>query len=284
MYEGYWAVQWDAPLDANGQPIPTEVVSYPNNIQNFLNDYAFTTTNGASISASTEAINYRLGFTNMTHKGLIPNSDLHRNNLSLNASSKLWNQLTISTDINYSNSWADNRPASNRGSNPLQWAYSHPTNIDITKLQDYGSGNDIKRVSGNHENPYYVAHGINNSFNRHRIYGNIVANWEISPAFSIRGRYILNRTDEVQESKIGPGYLREPNNGAYGIETGDAMERNMDLLGTYKKDWDDFAVSVSAGGNLMYQKWSNITNSSKSGSGLIVPDLYTVQNISTIRE
>jgi TonB-dependent SusC/RagA subfamily outer membrane receptor len=43
--QGFYAVQWDAPLDANGVPIPTEVVSYPNNIDNFLNDYAYTTTN-----------------------------------------------------------------------------------------------------------------------------------------------------------------------------------------------------------------------------------------------
>src|SRR5690606_34287183 len=47
---GYWAVQWDSPLDANGVPIPTEVVSYPDNVKNFINDYAFTTTNGVAIS------------------------------------------------------------------------------------------------------------------------------------------------------------------------------------------------------------------------------------------
>ena len=279
--KGYWAVQWDAPLDANGQPIPTEVVSYPDNTKNFLNDFAFTTTNGASLSNSTEAVNYRLGFTNMTHSGLIPNSDLFRNNLGLAVSSKLWDKLTVSTDLNYSNSWANNRPASNRGSNPLQWVYSHPANIDIRKLKDYGTGNDVLRVSGNHENPYFLAHDVNNSFNRDRLYGNIVLNWEISPAFSLRGRYILNKTNGVEETKIAPGYTKEPNNGAYGIVTSDAMERNIDLLGTYHQDWDDFAVSVSAGGNLMYQKWSSISNSSKSGSGLIVPNLFTVQNISS---
>lgn len=203
--KGYWAVQWDAPLDANGFPIPTEVVSYPNNINNFLNDYAFTTTNGAAISSSSKDLNYRLGFTNMTHGGLIPNSDLHRNNITLAASSKLWDKLTISTDINFSNSWADNRPASNRGSNPLQWAYSHPANIDIRKLKDYGSGSDVLRVSGNHENPYFLAHEVNNSFNRYRVYGNVVANWEISPSFSVMGRYTMNKADEVEESKIAPG-------------------------------------------------------------------------------
>jgi len=279
--KGYWAVQWDAPLDANGQPIPTEVVSYPDNIKNFLNDFAFTTTNGASISSGSQVTNFRLSFNNMTHSGLIPNSDLHRNNISLAASSKLSDKLTVSTDINFSNSWADNRPASNRGSNPLQWAYAHPANIDINKLKDYGTGSDILRVSGNHENPYFLADDVNNSFNRYRIFGNVIANWDISSAFSVMARYSLNKSDEVEESKIAPGYTKEPNNGAYGIATANGLESNMDILGTYKKDWDDFAVSASIGGNLMYQKFSNVSNSSKSGSGLVVPNVFTVQNISS---
>ena len=279
--KGYWAVQWDAPLDANAQPVPTEVVSYPNNINDFLNDYAFTTTNGASISSGSQMTNFRLSFNNMTHSGLIPNSDLQRNNLSLAASSKLSDKLTVSTDINYINSWADNRPASNRGSNPLQWAYAHPANIDINKLRDYGSGNDIVRVSGNHENPFFLAHDVNNSFNRYRIFGNLVANWQITPSIGIMGRYSMNKSDEVEESKIAPGYTREPNNGAYGIRNANGLESNMEILGTYKKDWDNFAVSASIGGNLMYQKWSEITNSSKSGSGLVVPNVFTVQNISS---
>ena len=279
--KGYWAVQWDAPLDANGVPIPTEVVSYPDNAKEFLNDYAYTTTNGVSISSSSQAINYRLGYTNMTHGGLIPNSDLHRNNVSLAASSKLWNQLTISTDINFSNSNADNRPASNRGSNPLQWVYSHPANIDIRKLQDYGTGSDILRVSGNHENPYFLAHEVNNSFNRYRVYGNITANWEISPLFSVMARFTLNKADDTEETKIAPGYLKEPNNGTYGIVTSNGLERNAEIMGTYKKDWENFTVSASIGGNLMYQKGSSISNSAKSGSGLIVPNVFTVQNISS---
>ncbi len=279
--KGYWAVQWDAPLDANGVAIPTEVVSYPNNINNFINDYAYTTTNGASISNSNASTNYRLGVTNMTHSGLVPNSDLHKNGLTLSASSKVRDNLTISTDLNFSNSWANNRPASNRGANPLQWAYSTPANIDILKLRDYGTGNDIKRVSGNHENPYFLAYDVNNSFNRYLVYGNIVANWEVSPAFNIMGRFTLNKTDEVRETKIAPGYLNEPNNGAYGIVNRTGLERNMDMLATYKKNWDNFTASISAGGNILYSKASSISNSSKSGSGLIVPNVFTVQNISS---
>ncbi|MDB4583155.1 SusC/RagA family TonB-linked outer membrane protein [Draconibacterium sp.] len=279
--KGYWAVQWDAPLDANGTPIPTEVIAYPNNINNFINDFAYTTTNGAAISSTNKNTSYRLGVTNMLHAGLVPNSDLKKNSISLAASSKMRDNFTVSTDINFSNTWADNRPASNRGANPLQWAYSTPANIDILKLKDYGTGNDVKRVSGNHENPYFLAHEVNNSFNRYRIYGNITANWEVAPFLNIMGRFTLNKSDEIRESKIAPGYTNEPNNGSYGIANSNGLERNLDVLATYKKDWDSFSVSASAGGNILYSKASRTSNSSKSGSGLIVPNVFTIQNISS---
>ncbi len=278
--KGYWAVQWHSPLDANGVPVPVEVISHPNNIRNFINDYGFTTTNGASIFGSNASLNYRLGFNNMTHTGLIPNSDLNRNNLSLSASSRVREHLTISTDLNFTNTWAENRPASNRGTNPMQWAYNHPTNIDIRLLQDYGTGNNIKRVSNNHENPYYLAYDVNNSFNRYRVYGNMAATWEISPNFSVMGRFTMNKSDEVRETKIAPGYSKEPNNGAYGIVSSNGLERNMDALATYKHDGEVFSITASAGGNILYSKASSITNASKAGSGLIVPNVFTIQNIS----
>lgn len=277
--KGYWAVQWNAPLDANGVPIPTEVVSYKNNIRNFIKDFALTTTNSAAISGGNEALNYRLSFTNMTHSGLIPNSDLNRNSMALAATSKVRSNVTVSTDINFTNMWADNRPASNRGANPLQWAYSNPVNIDIRQLKDYGSGNNILRVSGNHENPYYLAYDVNNSLNRYRVYGNIVANWKITTKINAMGRLTMNKTDEVRETKMAPGYTQEPNNGTYGIVSSNGLERNMDALVTYSDKWSDFSWTVSAGGNILYSKGSSMSNSAKTGTGLIVPNVFTVQNI-----
>ena len=217
----------------------------------------------------------------MVHSGLVPNSDLNKNGLTLSALSKVRENFTVSTDINFSNTFADNRPASNRGANPLEWVYKHPANIDILKLEDYGTGSDIARVSGNHENPYFLAYDVNNSFNRYRIYGNIVANWEISPVLNVMGRFTMNKIDEVRETKMAPGYTKEPNNGAYGIVNSNGLERNIDILGTYKNNWGDITASISAGGNILYSKASSISNSSKSGSGLVVPNVFTVQNISS---
>lgn len=279
--KGYWAVQWNSPRDANGVQIPTELVSYPNNVKDFLNDYAFTTTNGISISNTSKLINYRLGYTNMTHKGLIPNSDLNRNNLSLSASSKVRENLTVSTDINFVNSYAKNRPAGNRGTNPLQWAYFTPPYININELRDYniGQGNTIKKVIEDSENPWMLAYDVNNSFNRYQLFGNVMATWEISPKFSLMGRMTLDKSDEVRETKIGLGYSQEPNNGAYGISTSNNLEHNIDGLFTYKDNSESFSWNISVGGNTRYAKGSSVSNSSKNNSGLTVPNLFTLTNI-----
>ena len=279
--KGYWQVQPFAPLDANGVPVPTELVSHPDNYKNFINKNAFTTTNSVAISSSSNAVTYRLGVSNMTNKGLVPNSDLNRNNLSLTTTSQVLKNLSVSSDINFSQNWSDNRPATQeRGTNPLQWAAWTPPNVDIRQLKNYKlGGSEILRIGDGWENPYYLAYGINNSFKRNRLIGNISATLDITKKISVKGRYSINKTDEVRESKIDPGYTDEPNNGAYGIATSENMERNIDLMATFKDNWNDFSTTISAGGNLLYSRGSNISNSSKPGAGLIIPYVYTVQNI-----
>ncbi len=281
LNKGYWQVQPFAQLDANGVPIPTELVSYPDNYKNFINKSAFTTTNSVSISSNSETVTYRLGVSNMMNEGLIPNSDLKRNNLTLSATSRVRQNLRVSTDINFTQNSSDNRPSTQeRGANPLQWAAWTPPNVDIRTLKDYKlGGKQIKTIGDGFENPYFLAYGINNSFNRNRILGNVAATWDITPKLSVMGRYSLNKTDEVRETKMDPGFSKEPNNGAYGIVSSEGMERNMDALATFKDTWNDFSLTASVGGNVLYSKGSSISNSSKSGSGLIIPYLYTVQNI-----
>jgi TonB-linked SusC/RagA family outer membrane protein len=277
--KGYFAVQWNAPLDANGVPIPTELKSYPNNIKNFVQT-GITTTNSLTVTNSTKALNYRLGVTNMENTGLVPNSDVNRNSFSLSATSNLNDKLEISTNVNVVHSFADNRPASNRGANPLQWAYAMPANIDIRSIKDYDlPGTDVLSLSNDYNNPYFLANEVNNSYSRYRVFGNMALDWKLSPSFNIRTSYNLNSYNQTQETKMSPGYSGETNNGTYGISKTDGVETNVDLLATFTKEFGDFDMSISGGGNLMYQKSSGISNSAASRVGLVVPDLFTISNI-----
>jgi len=281
--KGYLAIQWHSPEDANGNKIPIPLVGYPDNFKNFV-ETGITTTNGVSVSSNAELMNFRLGFTNMSSKGIVPNSDLFRNNLSFSSSVRALDKLTVSTNFNINRSWSNNRPSSNRGTNPLEWAIKFPVNINLQDLQDYwepGQEGIQQRTpkNGLYNNPYFLANEINNSFVRDRVFGNLKAEWQISPEISLMGRYSLDRYSERRETKMAPSYTKEPNNGAYGVVNISNLESNIDFLGTYTKQLSDFGISVSAGGNSSYRKGSSVSNSSKSGAGLIVPEVYSLSNI-----
>ncbi|WP_406752203.1 SusC/RagA family TonB-linked outer membrane protein [Aquirufa salirivi] len=280
--KGYSEVQWNSPLDANGKKIAMPLISHKDNVAKFVQT-GITTTNGISIANSNDQFNYRLSYSNMQNQGIIPNSDLFRNTLNLNTSIKVNKKLTLSNNLDVSRSSSNNRPAGNRGTNPLEWAYNVSPHIDILELKNYwmpGQEGLQQRTQYNsvYNNPYFLANEVNNGFVRDRLFGNIRLDYQITPEISLMGRYALDTYTEQREMKIANSYTNDPR-GAYGNINLANFESNADFLATYKKDIKDFSLSFSVGGNARYQRGSNITNASKSGTGLIVPGAFNVQNI-----
>jgi TonB-linked SusC/RagA family outer membrane protein len=280
--KGYSEVQWNSPLDANGKPIPMPLVSHPDNVKNFVQT-GITTTNGISIANSTDQITYRISYSNMQNRGIIPNSDLFKNTLNFSSSLKLSEKLRMSTNFDISRNNSNNRPAGNRGSNPLQAAYNTSPHIDLRELRNYwmpGQEGLQQRTpfNGIYNNPYFLAYEVNNGFTRDRVFGNLRADWQITKDISFMGRYSLDTYQEQRETKIANSYTNDPR-GAYGLINIGSFESNADFLATYKKDIGNFGFSVSAGGNYRHQKGSNLTNATRNGTGLIVPGVFTIQNI-----
>ncbi|AWV97057.1 SusC/RagA family TonB-linked outer membrane protein [Arcticibacterium luteifluviistationis] len=280
--KGYKAIQWNSPLDANGNRIPTDLVSYKDNVANFVNT-GITTTNTAAISNNTELMNYRVGFTNMLNNGLVPNSDLFRNNISVSSDVNAAKNLVFSTNVNVNRSWSNNRPSGNRGTNPLEAAYKVSPHINILELEDYWvPGQEglrqLSQAEGEYNNPYFLANEVNNGFTRDRVYGNLKADWTIAPSLKLMVRYGVDQYSEQRETKIAPSYTNEIY-GAYGLINLNRYESNADFLATYTKDISDLNVSVSVGGNTRYEKGNNTKNATRNGgSGLIVPGVFTLSN------
>jgi len=280
--KGYNAIQWNSPTDASGNKVPTPLVSHPNNVRDFVRT-GVTSTNGVSISNNSEKVTYRVSYSNMTNRGIIPNSDLFKNTLAISSVLRVNNKLTLSTNLDFSRNNSNNRPAGERGTNPLQWAYAVGSHIDINDLRDYWvSGKEgLQQKSqsiGNYNNPWFLAYEVNNSFVRDRIFGNVKAEWQLTPDIKLMGRYALDTYNEQRETKIAKSYTGEPN-GAYGLINLKRYERNADFLATYTKRFNGLGVVISAGGNNRYSQSSDISNSSKNGAGLVIPGLYTIQNI-----
>ncbi|MBC9909702.1 SusC/RagA family TonB-linked outer membrane protein [Chitinophaga varians] len=279
---GYEEVQWNSPKDQNGKSIPMPLVSHKDNAKNFVNT-GMTTTTAVSLANNNDKIAYRVGYANMTSKGIIPNTDLFKNALNLNSSLQLHSKLSFSANMDFSRTHSNNRPAGDRGANPLQAVYTISPHIDVRDLKDYwmpGQEGLQQRTQANgvFNNPYFLAYEVKNGFVRDRVFGNIRADWKILPSLSFMARYSLDTYQEKRETKIANSYINNPG-GAYGIINLSNFERNIDVLLTYKKDIGDVDFSVSAGGNKRYQTGKNIITSTKDGTGLNTPGVYTIQNI-----
>src|SRR5690606_37673065 len=134
--KGMMAYQWPY-FNQNGELEARPLVSHPDNYKEFFNT-GVTTTNGFAITDAKERLNYRLSYNNMLHRGIIPNSDLNKNTISLSSSLKIVEKLTLGSSINFTTSGADNRPStSNRGANPLQALFDLNSHINIDDLKDY---------------------------------------------------------------------------------------------------------------------------------------------------
>lgn len=291
LNQGIKAIHW--PYTAQeletGIPVARELRSH-NNPRNFFNT-AITSTNNISIQDNTEKIDYRLSYNDLKNKGFIPNTDLYKHSLNLNSSINLNTAISVSSSLNYTKTYSDNRPAGNRGANPIQAMYELAPHIDIRDLKQYWLpgfeglfqnspfefGDDPTETEWN--NPYYLANEVNNGFVRNRFYGNVRGDWKVTDDFSAMVRYNYDEISEQRETKISNGYTNEIN-GAYGITDLFRKEINVDFLLTYEKKFEDWDFSVSLGGNQRKFDGSTVSSSTKDrGQGLLTPNLFTLSNI-----
>lgn len=292
--KGYSAVQW--PYSAqeleSGVPELKPLTSQgANNAEEFF-ETAITSTNSVSIEDNTDTVAYRLSYTNMTHTGFIPNTDLGRDNISLNSSVQLNDKFKVSSSLNYTKSGAKNRPGGDRNGNPIQALYDINPSLDINDMKDYWRegfeglkqnapynwGDDADDFDYN--NPYFLANEVNNGFERNRVFGNVKAEYQFNDKFTLMARYNYDETGETRETKISSGFRRE-RNGFYGVQNIKNQEINTDWLLSYNDQFgDDWSLNASAGGNMMKRKSSQISTQSKNGgAGLIVPNVFTISNI-----
>lgn len=279
---GYKAVQWNSPLDANGNPVPLPLVSHPDNMQNFLQS-GITTENSVAVANNTESMRYRISYSNMRNRGMIPNTDLFRNTLDISSSLKINSKLRLSTNIDLSRNNSDNRPAGGQGVNPLQWAYFVSPHIDIRDLKNYWEPGQVgiqqrTQYNGEFNNPWFLANEVKNSFKRDRLYGNIKLDWDISRRLSLMVRYGLDTYDEERRMEVPYSVIDDPR-GAFTLVNLKSFESNADFLATYKNSFNDFSLSASVGGNVRSQIYESVQNGSIPGTGLMVPGVYTLQNI-----
>jgi len=215
--QGYTAPHFMSPLDENGNKIPIELKSYPDNAKNFL-ETGVTSVNNLSVSGSRGFGSYRVSYDMMRHNGMIPNSDLKRDAISSVAEFNVGQTIKLRTHLNFLRSSSPNRPATRRGANPLFALYNWSA-VDVRDMKQIwlpGQEHIAQRRPGTgQDNPYFLAYELTNAFTRDHAYGNVEAEWKPLENLTLLGRVAHDMFNENQETKIPWSYSRASKGGYY---------------------------------------------------------------------
>jgi TonB-linked SusC/RagA family outer membrane protein len=304
-FDGSPVFQWDALIpesDNYNKATPWESAG-DNGAISFFN-VAQSYTNSLSLQGGNEKTTFRLSYRNLNQKGILPNSKLVRNNISINATHKATDKLTVAVNANYVTSSATGRNSSGYSGNILssyrQW---WQTNVDVTDLKSlyektgrnvtwnpnysYGSGSTNPIFW---DNPYWTRQENYQNDTRDRIFGNITTSYAFTDKLSAMFRVTVDNYSLLREERKAVGSIANP----FGVPAAGTTspadqtsgyyrsdrrfnENNIDLILTYKTDINkDFNLSLMGGTNYRQNKMTEI--SASTNGGLIVPELYALTN------
>lgn len=268
----------------NGAAITgTPLIPHPDNVKDFF-ETGVTYNNNISLSASNDKSDFRLSLSRMDSKGTLPNVDLTRNTVNLNAGYNFTRNFSVKANVNYINSESSNRPSMGYGpENPMYTFAWFGRQVNINSLRNYWQAGQegIKQFhfnSGWNDNPFFTMYENTNGFSKNRMFGSIALTYNLTKELQLMARTGIDFFYDNRQSKRAYSTQRFPT-GAYKQEDVFFSEQNSDVLLRYNKALNEiWKLNVSGGVNSMVQ--DNAYKSSFA-NGLSVPGVYNLGNTST---
>ncbi|PZV87140.1 TonB-linked SusC/RagA family outer membrane protein [Algoriphagus aquaeductus] len=300
LNQGQLIAQFDSPsVDIDGNPVragdvlsrtfpngtftpitPTPWISRPNNVRDFFRT-GVTSQQAIALSAGDEKGGFRAGYTNFRNQGILPNTDLMRDGISLSLDRQLTDRLRFDLFSNYVNSRSNNRPNLGYGYENVMYGFNWTgRNFNIASLRDYWQAGQegIQHYDFNYlwtTNPYLTLFENTNGFDKNRFLGNASATYDFTDKLSLRVRLGADIFDDKRTFRRAFSTNRRVF-GGYREDQISFQEINTDFLLSYAdRLGSQWTYSLSAGANRMNQE---ISNAYTEANQLALPGIYNLEN------
>lgn len=278
---GSWGPKFDGSqqLYYNGENRP--YVAQPNNVENFF-ETGSSVVNTLAISKSNDKSSLRFSYSNSAMKGILPNSEVDRNNFNLRGFSKITDKFSLDAKVTYFLQGAKNR-ATQGTEGIMAYVYGLNRNIDMNDLKTYQNldeGYGVISATNSGGNPYWILNNDKNEDSRRRFTGFAKAQYDFSDAFKAFVRVGTDAVSHDTESYSAVGHhFYEDGRINYGAN--DRTETNYDLLLMYNKDInEDFNLSVNVGANALH---ATVKSSNIFGEDFKIPGKYFIGNTDPLK-
>ncbi|NIF06903.1 SusC/RagA family TonB-linked outer membrane protein [Chryseobacterium sp. Tr-659] len=284
---GYFETpQYNSPVDpVTGKLVPLPWISRgKDNIKNFF-DTGIIQSNNVSVDWGSEKATFRLSFSNIYQKGIVPNTNLKTTSISLAGSVNPIKDLMINSTLTYNKEYTSNFPEVGYG--PTNYLYNlvlwTGADVDIRDLRNYWvagkEGYQQRHYNVSYyNNPYFQAYEYLRPYYKDNILGNVNVEYKIVPNLSAKARvganiYSLNREFREPKSYIGYG---NKSLGNYTQVNGNYFDITSELGLKYQNHYsDNFTLS---GEMYVSNYYRELKNSEIRTDGLVTPGWYNLFN------
>ncbi|WP_281323321.1 SusC/RagA family TonB-linked outer membrane protein [Flavobacterium aestivum] len=260
---------------------------------------AQTFNNSVSLEDGTDKTNFVLNFNNFKENGILPNSELKKNNVSLKFNHKFTDKLSASAFANYSAQKTVGRNTTGYGGDNIMGQFRQwwATNVDIKEQQEAFERSGGQNISWNMadpangntsakywDNPYFTRYKNYQSDERNRFIGYAQLDYKVNNWLSASGKISTDSYAELREERKAAGSL----NSVFGINRlavpsgyqkydGMFSEQNYQFTLNFKKNiTEDFSLTGLLGVNALRTR--RVSTLSSTEGGLIIPGIYSLSN------
>ncbi|MBU6261624.1 MAG: SusC/RagA family TonB-linked outer membrane protein [Bacteroidetes bacterium] len=264
---------------------------YQNNYVKEFFQTGVNVTNSVSVSGGNDKTTAFFSYANMSVKGVMPTNTYTKHNITLNQSTKLFNdKLTVSSNVIFAYEESKNRPGAGYYNNPLTGLYLFARERDFnsykTNYQVFNPDRNIYKMNWysteeKQNNPYWEINNNSKLQTSSRVIANVKLSYDIAKHVKFETRANIDYNDVLRDNRYAAGgnSVSVSPNGTWSYTKYNDQALYADGIFTYNNTFGSYSVSALAGAS--YQK-NTFNNGMSVGNGtvaLMYPNFFTFANM-----
>ena len=262
--------------------------------KNYVKDFFETgtiATNSINVSGGNNQTTAYFSYSNITSKGAMPTNTYGKNTITLNQSTKLFNdKITLSSNVIFANEKSYNRPGAGYYNNPLTGLYTFARDKDFASYKEnyqvFDQGRNLYKQSwySTYEfqnNPYFELNNNSKLATNNRVIANLKLSYDIMNHLKFETRANIDYNDVLYDNRYAAGgnSVSVSPNGSWSYSKYKDQSLYADGILSYNNNFGNLSVTGLLGASYQNNTFNDGMNVANGTIPLQYPNFFSFSNM-----
>jgi TonB-linked SusC/RagA family outer membrane protein len=248
-------------------------------------------TNSINVSGGNNQTTAYFSYSNITSKGAMPTNTYDKNTITLNQSTKLFNdKITLSSNVIFANEKSYNRPGAGYYNNPLTGLYTFARDKDFASYKENYQVFDVARnlykqswysTYEFQNNPYFELNNNSKLATNNRVIANMKLAYDVMNHVKFETRANVDYNDVLYDNRYvaGGNSVSVSPNGSWSYSKYKDQSLYADAILTYNNNFGNFSLTGLLGASYQNNTFGEGMNVANGTIPLQYPNFFSFSNM-----